>query len=183
MEIILASTVLAALVTSLVNLRLATINARSAKELEAFKQDLALEVGRRIEEVKVRARTDETAFGKLWELRSYLKTNNISSLVRAMGPITDDSFTKLCLSDLPALLVEHRRRIDECSLYLKPERIASIESADRSLREKMKALASSTGSDAREKANEMLRAFAYYNETVDGQLDEACARGLEPVQR
>ncbi|TMH83034.1 MAG: hypothetical protein E6H49_03290 [Betaproteobacteria bacterium] len=183
MEILLASAVLAALITSLVNLRLASISIRSQRELEKFKQQLGLEIAKQLEAAKATMRADELAFSKIWDLRSYLKTNNIATLARTMGKVDDASFTKLCLEDVPALFVEYRRRLDECSVYLKDDRIARIGASAEVLRDRMKALAGAQKPDLKQRANEMLTAFAAYNTLVEGQIDEALGQGLENIKR
>lgn len=183
MDILFSAAVLAALITSLVNLRLAVVNARNARDLESFKQTLSLEIAKQLEISKAKLRADEIAFSRLWELRLYLKSNNISSLALSAGPINDESFTKLCLHDVPTLFMEYTRRIDECSVYLRVDRLKQIsETADR-VRLAMKALADAPQAEKRESANKMLTLFAEYNTIVEKQVDEALEQGLDDLRR
>ena len=169
MEILLASSVLAALITTLVNLWIAERNSKSAKSLEMFKQSLASEI-----------KASELSYSKLDTLREYVLNNNISTLAMSMKQGDPKEFSDLCTQRVPNLMIEYSAKVEACYIYLKNDRIKKIDDAAKAVRDQMKILiALSEQGSINEAAAKMLKLFAEYNQIVEKELNDALSTKLE----
>lgn len=163
MEILLASAVFAALVTSLVNLVIAGRNSQSARDLEVLKSNLAVDINSLRE-----------SFTNLKLFREWLVAHDAKSLLRQHNPSNSTQLTKFCTHHVPIRFEEYREKVIAHAVYMDDARVARISEAAERLRCCMETLVQSlppsVDQDVRNEA--AAKMFSSFDEYCAGVLLE-----------
>lgn len=157
MELLLGSTVLAALITSLVNIRSIFIASKTAKELEALKKSYE---------------TTQIAITRMEGIKKFILRNNITSISQGMDPANSNQFSEFIYTKVPTMFTQTMHKINEESHYFRPSDLVHIRKTESEVRNSFKKVIEATDDKKRESVNQMLLKVAEFNEFIEAKIEE-----------
>jgi len=157
MELLLGSTVLAALITSLVNIRSIFLASKTAKELEKLKKSFE---------------TTQLAITRMEGIKKFILKNNISTISQGMNPSNSDEFSDFIYTKVPRMFTETMNRINEESHYFKQDDIGHIRNIESEVRDSFKNVIEASDESKSESVSQMLLKTAEFNEFIESKIEE-----------
>lgn len=157
MELLLGSTVLAALITSLVNIRSIFLASKTAKDLEVLKKSFE---------------TTQIAVEKIEGIKKYILKNNITSISQGLNPSDPDEYSDFIYNKVPTMFTKNIDKIKNESHYFKRKDMDQILDIELKVRDSFKSVIDASKESKKEAVQAMLLKVAGFNEFTEAKIEE-----------